>query len=82
MQVIQMYQLFAFAGGIEARVSGYIGDAAYLECVKMGPSSSGPMFSHSLNGHVYYGDDLVAEDFDRLSTKSSRAAYPIYQICE
>jgi hypothetical protein len=57
---------FAFAGGIEARIAGYIGGAAYLERVKMGPSLSGPTFSHSFHGHVYYDDDLVAEDFDML----------------
>ena len=57
---------FAFVGGIEARIAEYIGGAAYLERVKMGPSLSGPTFSHSINGRVYYDDDLVVEDFDML----------------
>ena len=57
---------FAFAGGIEAQITAYIGGAAFLEGVKTGPSLSGPTFSHSHNGHVYYDDDLVAEDVDIL----------------
>ena len=57
---------FAFVGGIEARIAAYMRGTAYLEHVKMGPSLCGPTFSHVLNGHVYYDDDLVEEDFDML----------------
>ena len=56
----------AFAGGIEARIAAYIGGATYLERVKLGPLLSGPTFSHSLNGHMYYDDELIVEDFDML----------------
>lgn len=57
---------FAFAGGIEARIAVYVGGAAYLERVKMGPLLSGPTFSHSVNGRVFYDDDLLDGDFETL----------------
>ena len=57
---------FTFVGGIEVQIAKYIRNAAYLECIKMGPLLSGPIFSHSINSYMYYNDDLVGEDFDML----------------